>query len=123
MKTSDQLPWWMTPRKDAGEGFMGGPRTLDDLALDSLQRAQVLEWFAFKVWVAMNEGAGYADYSGKSYDPLSIELEPYGGGTAHSYVFDFKDGGRHHPFGSLAQLEAWLTDEAIQAVRYGGDGE
>lgn len=28
---------------------------------------------------------------GKSYDPMTIE-----GNTAHSYIFDMKDGGRHH---------------------------
>ena len=107
---------WMVPNGGAG-GFM--PRTLEDLGLDPLAQARVLEWFAFKVWVAMNEGSGEREYVGKLYDPLSVELETTGSGVAHSYVFDFTDGGRHHPFHSLHELEEWLTDEAIAAVRVG----
>lgn len=114
---SEQERWYMTPSgEDAG--FMRGPRTLEDLSLDTLQKVQVLEWFAFKVWVAMNEGSGDPEYSGKSYDPLTVEVDSRGGGVAHSYVFDFHDGGRHHPFHSLRELEEWLTEEAIQAVAY-----
>ena len=120
---TDTRPWYLEPRGDRAAGFMSGPRTLADVELDSLQRVQVLEWFAYKVWVAMNEGSGDADYSGKSYDPLTVNLESNGCGVAHSYVFNFKDGGRHHSFHSLAELEEWLTDEAIQAVRYGGESD
>lgn len=112
-------PWWMvTGNREAG-GYMGGPHTLDDIPLDPLQKAQVLEWFAFKVWIGDNEGSGDRDYGGKSYDPLTIELDTRGGGVAHSYVYNFRDGGRHHPFHSLHELEEWLTEEAIQSVRRG----
>lgn len=116
-------PWWMTPRGEDIGGFMSCPRTLDDLNLDSLQKTQVLEWFAFKVWVMMNEGGGDPDYSGKSYDPLTVDLESSGGGTAHSYVYNFRDGGRHHPFHSLRELEQWITEEGIQAVEWSGDSD
>lgn len=86
---------------------------LSEIGLDSLQRARVLEWFARKFWVATEEGSGEPEYHSKSYDPLTIELASNGGGTAHSYVFDFHDGGRHHYFDSLDQLEDWLMEELI----------
>lgn len=95
-----------------------GSRSLADIGLDSLQRAAVLEWFADKLWVAQEEGSRNRDYGGKSYDPLSIELRPDGGGIAHSYVFNLRDGGRHHSFDSLNSLEEMLVDEAIGVVRW-----
>ena len=114
-------PWYMESR--GIEADVGGPHTLEDLGLDPMTKARVLEWYAFKIWVADNEGSGDQEYGGKSYDPLTIELDTRGGGVAHSYVFDFRDGGRHHVFHSLAELEEWLTEEAITSVKFGGEGD
>lgn len=86
---------------------------LAEIGLDTLQRAKVLEWFARKIWVGSEEGSGEREYCCKSYDPLTIELSTDGGGVAHSYVFNFHDGGRHHVFDSLDQLEDWLLEELI----------
>jgi hypothetical protein len=89
--------------------YLDYPRTrLADLDLDSLQRARLLEWWADRIWVATEEGSGDREYGGKRYDPLTIELASNGSGVAHSYVFDFHDGGRHHAFDSLDQVEDWL---------------
>ncbi len=90
---------------------VNAPATLDELELSDEQKRQVLEWFAVKLWI-MLEAAG-RDYQGnwKSYDPLTIE-----GNTAHSYVFDLDDGGRHHPFETLRDLEDMLMREGIKQI-------
>lgn len=88
--------------------------TLDDLPLDDTQKALVLEWFAKKLWVMLEEGSGDPDYYGKMYDPLVIDLEAK---EAHSYVFDLPDGGRHHPFSDLLDLEEKLKQEGIRRIR------
>lgn len=53
--------------------------------------------------------------SGKSYDPMTIN------GTAmHSYAFNMKDGGRHHPvtdYDSVAEICGILADEAIDWIK------
>jgi hypothetical protein len=85
---------------------------IDDLPLTDDQKERVLEWFAHKLWVILEEGRGDADYTGKMYDPLVIE-----GNIAHSYVFDLEDGGRHHPFSNLQHLEKMLVDEGIKQVQ------
>lgn len=54
-------------------------------------------------------------FSGKSYDPMTIE-----GGMMHSYAFDLKDGGRHHPLSDYESVEEicgmmlFQTTEAIK---------
>lgn len=88
-------------------------KTLNDTNLDILAKIQVLEWFAFQIWDADPEAGG-----SKSYDPLTIELNSDGTGIAHSYVFDFHDGGRHHYFDSLDQLEKWLKEELAKILNY-----
>lgn len=92
------------------------PSRLSRLDFDPLTRAKILEWYAERVWVATEEGSGEPEYGGKSYDPLRIELRADGSGVAHSYVFGFHDGGRHHSFDSLDDLEDWLLEEAIEGV-------
>lgn len=87
--------------------------TLDDLPLDDTQKGLVLEWFARKLWVMLEEGSGEPDYYGKMYDPLVIDLEAK---EAHSYVFDLPDGGRHHPFSDLLDLEEELKQEGIRRI-------
>lgn len=91
---------------------------LKEIVPDQLLRAAVLEWFANKIWVGLEEGSGFPDYGGKSYDPLTIEMRTDGGGIAHSYVFNFHDGGRHHSFDSLDNLEEWLLEELINGVHH-----
>jgi len=88
--------------------------TLDDLPLDDTQKGLVLEWFTRKLWVMLEEGSGEPDYYGKMYDPLVIDLEAK---EAHSYVFDLPDGGRHHPFSDLLDLEEKLKQEGIRRIQ------
>lgn len=88
--------------------------TLDDLPLDEVQKMLVLEWFARKLWVMLEEGSGHPDYHGKSYDPLVIDMEAK---EAHSYVFNLGWGGRHHPFTDLLDLEEKLKQEGIEKIK------
>jgi hypothetical protein len=87
--------------------------SIDDLTtLTKEQKEEVLMWFARKLWVLLEEGSGNPDYYGKAYDPLLIE-----GNIAHSYVFDFQDGGRHHDFENLSDLEKMLMQEGIDTIQ------
>lgn len=79
-----------------------------------LTQARAIEWLALKFYVLLVEMDGDGDYGGKSYDPMTIDLNTNGGGTAHSYVFNLRDGGRHHGFQDLASLETALWEEAIK---------
>ncbi|MDD5517888.1 MAG: hypothetical protein PHV98_00870 [Candidatus Omnitrophica bacterium] len=85
---------------------------IDDLPFTAEAKCMVLEWFARKLWVLLEEGSDDPDYYCKMYDPLTIE-----GNIAHSYVFNFEDGGRHHPFSNLIQLEKMLMDEGIKTIQ------
>lgn len=96
---------------------MGPYCNLDELGLDSIVKAKVLEWFAMKVWRGLEEGSGRQEYYGKSYDPLTIELSSDGKVAAHSYVFSFEDGGRYHLFENLDALEKALENELITGIR------
>lgn len=86
--------------------------SVDDLPLNYQQKVAVLEWFARKLWVLLEEGSGEPDYYCKSYDPLTVE-----GDIAHSYVFNFEDGGRHHYFLDLKHLEKMLMAEGISSIK------
>ncbi len=89
--------------------------SLDDLPFSDDEKVFVLEWFARKLWVILEEGSGDPDYYGKSYDPLTIDREK---GVAHSYVFNLSEvGGRHHPFESLLDLEALLVQAGITRIK------
>jgi hypothetical protein len=75
---------------------------------------KALVWLAqkyYKLLLAIGAQLGHR----KSYDPLTIE---YDGDKkiAHSYVFDFEDGGRHHPFRDLEQLEEMLDVEIVRQI-------
>ena len=84
--------------------------TIADLPLSDDQTEIVLEWYARRILAAdLRKGIDSFD---KSYDPLVIE-----GNIAHSYVFDLADGGRHHPFGSLEELERMLDKELDLIIR------
>lgn len=54
------------------------------------------------------------EIGGKSYDPMTVK-----GATMHSYCFDMKDGGRHHPisdYESVEEIFAYLLSEALDNV-------
>lgn len=57
-------------------------------------------------------GLGIQDGHCKMYDPLTIH-----GDMADTYVFDLKDGGRHHPFTSLKQLRKDALEEVVEAIK------
>ena len=86
-------------------------QTINDLLLTEMQKRSVLEWFAWKIWEILME-LGIEDGYGKPYDPLVIEDE-----VCHSYVFDLSDGGRHHKYETLAELEERLKKEVIERIR------
>lgn len=51
----------------------------------------------------------------KSYDPMTIE-----GGTMHSYAFNLRDGGRHHPlsaYKTLDEIIELLFAETVQTIK------
>lgn len=85
---------------------------INDLPMSDEHRRIVLCWFARKIWVILEESSGKPYYYGKSYDPLYLEDN-----TAHSYVFELEDGGRHHAFRDLAHLEQMLVNEAIGRIK------
>jgi len=58
--------------------------------------------------------ANISDDASKSYDPLTIDLENK---IAHSYIFDFFDGGRHHKFNELSEVELWLNMELFRTLQ------
>lgn len=93
---------------------MNDKYTIDDLELDDLQKANVLEWFARKVWVMIEESSGDPDYYAKSYDPLTIDLESK---EAMSYIFHLETGGTVHPFTNLVEIEDSITKEAINVFK------
>lgn len=75
--------------------------------------ARFVEGYAAALWhlaLAFN----WVDDGCKSYDPMTIESE-----TMHSYVFDMKDGGRHHPIAEYKNREEIcnvLLEDAITWV-------
>lgn len=52
----------------------------------------------------------------KSYDPLTFDKE--NPKLVHSYIFDLKDGGRHHIFETLETLRKELLEETTNNIRY-----
>jgi len=100
--------------------FGKGPKwSMEDLPLTDEQKVLVLEWYARKIMDAF-VNLGIQDGYGKSYDPMSIEEDR---NVAHSYVFDLEDGGRHHAYVNLADLERRLSLELTTQIRdYVDDG-
>lgn len=86
-------------------------RTINDLPLTEMQTRCVLEWFAWKIWEILME-LEIEDGYGKLYDPLVIEKN-----ECHSYVFDLGDGGRHHKYETLMELEERLKKEMVERIR------
>jgi hypothetical protein len=87
---------------------------LSETSFTDAQKSIILEWYAWKIWHALEEGSGEPEYYCKSYDPMEIELSEK---TAHSYVFDLEDGGRHHPFRDLEHLEQMMDAELIKRIK------
>ena len=84
-----------------------------ELPLTKLEKEAVLELFARLLWRILEEGGGDPDCYHKSYDPLVIE-----GNKAHSYVFSLSEqGGRHHEFDTLEELEGRLVKDAIDRIQ------
>lgn len=100
--------------KKASDNWGNIFHSIDDLDLDNEQKEQVLEYLAQKFWGLLMD-LGTMDGHCKSYDPLVIE-----GNTAHSYVFDLEDGGRHHAFKDYAHLENMLYSETLFTIK--GEG-
>lgn len=72
--------------------------------------ASFIEGYATALW-SLALALGWRDGHCKSYDPMSIK-----DGVLHSYVFDMKDGGRHHPISDYKDKEEVcdvLLQEAI----------
>lgn len=102
----------MKPSEASAEVGYNKWHSIEDLPLTQLEKEAVLEWFARKLWVIVEESRPEgSDYYCKSYDPLVIE-----GNVAHSYVF--LDSGRHHEFEDLEELEKMLMQDVIETLRY-----
>lgn len=84
---------------------------IEDLPLTYHQKLAVLEHIARILQDIKNAAIGDSPCC-KSYDPLLIE-----GNTAHSYVYDLADGGRHHKFKSLNDLERMMIDEIKKELK------
>lgn len=69
-----------------------------------------VESYAQACWEILCE-LGLSDTS-KIYDPLTIQ-----GKTAHSYIFDLRDGGRHHSFKNLEELKNDILEETINLIK------
>lgn len=59
--------------------------------------------------------------SSKIYDPMTVDIEE---GIMHSYAFNLKDGGRHHPlkdYNSVEEITTLLLAEITAEIREGAD--
>jgi len=71
---------------------------------------QDVEAYAHACWDIIREISG--DDHCKSYDPLTIE-----GKTAHSYIFNLEDGGRHHKFKNFEHLREMILKETLETLK------
>ena len=83
-------------------------KSIDDLPLNEAQKACVLEWIAQKLQQTKLARECDVWQMGKSYDPLDIKLENK---TAHSYVMEMSDGGRHHKYNKMSEIEDAIFNE------------
>jgi len=86
-------------------------KSVDDLPLREYQKRYVLEWLAWKFYGLLIK-LGIEDGYCKSYDPLLIEDD-----KCHSYVFDLGNGGRHHPYRNLREIEDKLFNEVVKRIK------
>lgn len=76
----------------------------------SNEDARFIEGYAAALW-SLALVFDWVDGHCKSYDPMTIKS-----GTMHSYVFDMRDGVRHHPMSDYKDKEEIcnvLLEEAI----------
>ncbi len=78
-----------------------------------------LEGMAYGIW--MQKYAVEGDGHSKMSDPLYIDPKQLN--DVYSYVFDFIDGGRHHSFKSLKEIEEALIEETKKLARFYRTGE
>lgn len=58
------------------------------------------------------KGLDIKDGHCKMYDPMTIE-----GDVVHSYVFDLRDGGRHHNYDNLWELKDDILAETLSGIK------
>ena len=75
------------------------------------KNARDIEVYAQACWEILL-GLGIQDGHCKMYDPMTIQDN-----TAHSYVFDLKDGGRHHSFSDLEELKNDVLSETVEQIK------
>jgi hypothetical protein len=97
-------------REERCDAWVNPYRTITDLPLSPAQKECVVEYLAWQL-IELLEAITGSDPCGKTYDPLFIQ-----DGTAHSYAFDLWDGGRHHKFESLEQVEEGMRKEVIERI-------
>ena len=98
-------------RQEKHEAWINEYVSIDDLPFTPAQKEVALEWLAWQLSKILY-GVSGEDFCGKTYDPLFIQ-----GDTAHSYAFDLWDGGRHHKFETLKQVEDGLVKETIERLQ------
>ncbi len=87
---------------------------IDELPLTEGQKACVLEWLTQRLErTFLSQELEIFSGHCKSYDPLSIDV---GHKVAHSYVMDMWDGGRHHSYKNLKQVEDYIFLEFFEEV-------
>ena len=82
----------------------------------SHDEARHIEGYAAALQDVLRALTGSNDCS-KSYDPLTICGD---GNTLHSYAFNMKDGGRHHPVSDYAdvdEIKKTLLDEVVNDIQ------
>lgn len=86
---------------------------IDELNLTEQHKKDVLVWYANKLWKMLIR-TGISDTHCKSYDPLEFDDEER---VVHSYVFDLHDGGRHHEYKTLREVEDGLDLNALETLK------
>ena len=74
-----------------------------------------LKGYAMAIQSIMAELTG-ENSCAKSYDPIQIDDD-----TIHSYAFDLKDGGRHHPlsdYNSLEEITDLMLEQGVQWCKF-----
>jgi hypothetical protein len=88
--------------------------TLETLPFSDADKAKALMWLARKIWDAQQRHD--QDYHCKRYDPLQIHFNDDGTIEVDSYVFSFREGGRHHSFSDLDDLEQAVLNELFSIM-------
>lgn len=89
----------------------------DSERLGTEKSSAFIEGFAAACQTLRMVLTGDDDRHGKSYDPMTIK-----GDIMHSYVFNMKDGGRHHymkDYASVREVCGVLLTETVEWIREG----